>query len=145
DAGFGGHHRGTCVAMSARRPGAELGHFPPMETIMSTTMRRRFAAAAILGALPLIHLGCAATTTGDPETATSNDAITSEVAGKAEIVVRHYDDPEVARVAFASGDIGNCSATMIGPNVMMTAAHCNGTDKTMTFRTYHRGSPWVSD
>jgi hypothetical protein len=77
-------------------------------------------------------------------------AITQErLGGTAEVVARRYGDPEIARVSYATGlfmGAGSCTAAMIGPNVMMTAAHCGPRDtETMTFRTYRNGSTTTSD
>src|SRR5262249_37081509 len=88
---------------------------------------------------------------GAPEAVgTDSSAIRSEVlGGVAEVVARRYADPEVARVSYAAPLIsagGACSATMIGPNVLMTAAHCGPrTTETAVFRTYRNGGTTTSD
>lgn len=51
----------------------------------------------------------------------------SIIAERAEVsyAFRHYGDPELATVSYASPEYGgNCSSTMIGPNIVLTAAHC---------------------
>ncbi len=116
---------------------------------MSNTQSRRLATVTALGLIAALHGGCAVSTEGDlahdQEMETSEAAITAEVAGRAVVAARRYDDPEISRVAYASGNVDGCSATMIGPNIMMTAAHCKDHDRAMTFRTYRERSPWVSD
>jgi hypothetical protein len=84
------------------------------------------------------------------EVAAIRSAITQErLGGVAEVVARRYGDPEIARVSYATGLFaggGGCTAAMIGPNVMMTAAHCGPrASETMTFRTYRNGSTTSSD
>ncbi len=69
--------------------------------------------------------------------------IVEEVNGKVEYAYRHYQDPEIARVSYASPMWnGGCSATMIGPRFVLTAAHCGPAEAaptqtgTLTFNTY---------
>jgi hypothetical protein len=71
-------------------------------------------------------------------------AVAAERPGEVEYAFRRYGDPDIARVAFASPMWnGGCSSTMIGPNFVLTAAHCgpaeaapnqNGALTFMTFR-----------
>ena len=114
-----------------------------------------------------LTLAVAATACGGraPETLEN----TSEVAEKIgenvspfiQYMWRYYDsNPDMARASYAVGDYqstalaGGCTAFMVGPNVVMTAAHCgnmygppvNGTntwaDGTMTFHlTRNGGAP----
>lgn len=56
--------------------------------------------------------------------------------GVAERVWNQYLDADVALRSYALMDTGGCSGTMIGPNVMMSAAHCSGAPKTIAFRLY---------
>ncbi|MEM7230619.1 MAG: dockerin type I domain-containing protein [Planctomycetota bacterium] len=56
--------------------------------------------------------------------------------GVAERVFLHYDDPDVALRSYATVDTGGCSGTMIGPNVLLSAAHCSAADRNVTFRVY---------
>ena len=71
-------------------------------------------------------------------------AVAAERPGEVEYAFRRYGDADIARVAFASPMWnGGCSSTMIGPNFVLTAAHCgpaeaapnqNGALTFMTFR-----------
>jgi len=68
---------------------------------------------------------------------TSTQPITSEQPnGVAQRVWNQYLDGDVALRSYALMDTGGCSGTMIGPNVMMSAAHCSGAPKTIRFRLY---------
>lgn len=65
-------------------------------------------------------------------------------SGVAEAVWRWYGDPDIAKSSYASpvwfmpgGGTIICSSTMIGPNLMVTAAHCGEPDSlTLSFLTY---------
>lgn len=48
--------------------------------------------------------------------------LAQEEPGIVEVVSRYYDDPEIARVSYASAVIPGCTAAMIGPTTFMTAA-----------------------
>lgn len=107
----------------------------------------RFAALAPLASLGLLA-GCgfeASDETGaagdapSSTTGTSDNALTNQIGGVAEAVARYYPNPMVARTSYATPTFlsaGGCSATMVGPNVLMTAAHCGQQRSTAIFRTY---------
>jgi hypothetical protein len=72
--------------------------------------------------------------------------IAAERPGEVEVAVRMYSDPDVAATSFASPRAtGGCSSTMIGPNLLMTAAHCGPSADTVTysakFTTFRDGDP----
>ncbi len=56
--------------------------------------------------------------------------------GVAERVYLHYGSADVALRSYATADIGGCTGTMIGPNVLLTAAHCNTRNRDATFYVY---------
>jgi hypothetical protein len=79
--------------------------------------------------------------------------IAAEVPGQVEVAVRMYGNPDIAATSFASPKMIRpsnswCSATMIGPNLLMSAAHC-GPDGDVEvvetydieFRTFRNGDP----
>ncbi|MBX3193113.1 MAG: trypsin-like peptidase domain-containing protein [Labilithrix sp.] len=89
---------------------------------------------------------CAVPTEG-PEAEESlgqvSQAVAMERPGKVEYAFRYYADANIARVAFASPKwAGGCSSTMIGPNIVLTAAHCGPAEAApsqtsgLTFMTY---------
>ncbi len=61
---------------------------------------------------------------------------TEQPFGVAERVYFHYDDPDVAMRSYSAVDVGGCTGTMIGPNVMLTAGHCGMGNRNATFRLY---------
>ena len=65
--------------------------------------------------------------------------------GVAQRVYFFYEDPDVAMRSYAAVDIGGCSGTMIGPNVMMTAGHCGGPNKNATFRLYTAANTQITE
>lgn len=67
-------------------------------------------------------------------------AITREVPGSAEIIAPLYlNDPDVTFHSYTStwfvGSLG-CSGNMIGPNILMTAAHCGPGAPNVNFKVY---------
>lgn len=50
---------------------------------------------------------------------------------------RLYSDGDVARVVYASMNVGGCTGTMIGPSVLFTAAHCGDHDRVVEFPVFH--------
>jgi hypothetical protein len=71
--------------------------------------------------------------------------IVNEVPGAAEFTFRHYWDPDVTLTGYAMPVIitnDDCSATMIGPNLLLSAAHCGPSDSaTAKFLTYATPTP----
>ncbi|NOU26742.1 MAG: hypothetical protein HOO96_02455, partial [Polyangiaceae bacterium] len=118
---------------------------------LAPSRRRLITVRKTLTGLPLVlTLGACGpaeeaapgATSGQPNDAiaTTTEALTSEIAGGvAERVVNYYNNPVVARVSYATPSFfsaGGCSATMIGPNVLMTAAHCGQQRSSAVFRVY---------
>ncbi|MBN9167753.1 MAG: hypothetical protein BGO98_25445 [Myxococcales bacterium 68-20] len=109
---------------------------------------RRVAPAGCAVALVAIAAGCSVPTVAeeraDPgeELGRVAQPVAAELPGKVEYAFRYYGDPKIARVAFASPAWGGCSATMIGPNTVLTAAHCGPAEAavfqtgTLTFMTF---------
>lgn len=60
---------------------------------------------------------------------------TERCSGVAERVYWQYYDPDVVARSYACVDHLGCSATMIGPNILLAAAHCNNRTS-ITFRMY---------
>jgi hypothetical protein len=81
----------------------------------------RWISGCILAAA--FGLGCSYEGEESPDRASF--PVQKELAGKVEFAFRHYSDPDVARSAFATPmwNFG-CSSTMIGPHILLTAAHC---------------------
>jgi hypothetical protein len=73
--------------------------------------------------------------------------IAAEVPGQVEVAVRLYSNPDIAATSFASPQLTGpgCSAAMIGPNLLMTAAHCGPNAVTATypikFTTFRNDDP----
>lgn len=91
--------------------------------------------------LPLLAAaGCAAQPEGDPieRVEDAPQAINDEISGGvAEVVTKWMNDPEIARVSYATVNSNGCSGAMIGPNVLMTAAHCyTGDTMSWSFRVH---------
>lgn len=77
--------------------------------------------------------------------------ITEQPGGVAERVYFRYDiDAMATQNSYAVAKVTSqptstwpntsCTGTMVGPNVMLTAAHCHGDRKTATFRAYVSGN-----
>lgn len=67
--------------------------------------------------------------------------IAREVPGQVEIIAPWYlRDPDVTFWSYAAANVGGCSGNMIGPNTLMTAAHCDfgafATPVSVTFKAY---------
>lgn len=104
-------------------------------------------ACALLPALALVLVcgGCADRKSEAPGGASAQiQALSSEhLGGVADAVWRHYSDPEVAKSSYASpalfvpgGGQVRCSAAMIGPNILLSAAHCGLGPWTASFLQY---------
>ncbi|MFI5296844.1 MAG: trypsin-like serine peptidase [Polyangiales bacterium] len=113
-----------------------------------------------LSAMSLLILaasaGCSSAPVGGESATESASALINEAVNAGEVAGRIYaDHPMETRVGYAVGqltiaaDVGSgtaCSAEMIGPNIMMTAAHC-GPDLnaaglgTLKFMTVHGQDP----
>lgn len=81
--------------------------------------------------------------TGDAPVAAASSAILAERPGLVEAVWKLYSNGEAARVSYASpalflpGMNSNlCSAAMIGPNILMSAAHCGQAEVLASFLGY---------
>lgn len=104
-------------------------------------MSRRSALARLSPCLAMTLFACAPSAESDDgrELGTAEDPIVAERPGQVEYAFRYYRNPFIARTQFASPEYaGGCSATMIGPNIVMTAAHCGGntTGVPVRFTTY---------
>ncbi len=77
-------------------------------------------------------------TVDEPRIATENPN-----GSPAEIIARRYlVDPDVTAVSYAAtGIVGGCSATLIGPNLVLTAAHCGFKSHLFGFQTYRERDP----
>ena len=59
----------------------------------------------------------------------------------AEIMGRRYlVDPDVTMTSYSTVTLHGCSATLIGPNILLTASHCGYHDHHVRFRAYPMGS-----
>jgi hypothetical protein len=71
---------------------------------------------------------------------TSDPIATEQTGGIAEGAWRRYArDPIANRFGYAVAQIGGCTGTMIGPEVLMTAAHCGNSDTVARFTSYPYG------
>ena len=91
------------------------------------TLSRVLAGSALCGLASLVWI---------PMDLALAQQIQVEQANIAERAFFHYHDPEVALRSYAAVDTGGCSGMMIGPNTLLTAAHCSGFPKDVTFHTY---------
>ena len=93
----------------------------------------------------LFTIACAPACAGDasPSLGIEHAPIATEHGTQAEVVTRIYGDPVLSAMSFSEPtwvSSGGCSATMIGPNVLFTAAHCGDQDGTATFYTYQNAN-----
>jgi hypothetical protein len=95
---------------------------------------------SVLAALPLALAAC---NPPEPQVASLTAAIAEEhEGGVAQLAPRVYTTlPDETLTGYAMPHVGNCSAEMIGPNLLMTAAHCNDLDHDATFTTYQDQDP----
>jgi hypothetical protein len=106
---------------------------------MNRFFRNYAKTACCLGVLiSFVLAGCGH---GDKPTNEPIDQFTAPIAtehggGVAQVATRFYGDPDRTLVGYAVPDVGGCTATMIGPNMLMTASHCGDTDRYATFHLY---------
>lgn len=63
--------------------------------------------------------------------------IAKEVPGQVEIIAPLYlNDPDVTFWSYAAANVSGCSGNMIGPNTLMSAAHCGIANANVTFKVY---------
>jgi hypothetical protein len=88
---------------------------------------------------PLLFAGCLESELAPTsDIAEAEQPIAMERAGLVDITLRkytdRYSDPDITLASYAAPQLSNgCSATMIGPNLSMTAAHCNADNGQGTF------------
>lgn len=113
-----------------------------MGAAMTTTHRHHNTPRLRALLAPTLAALGACAPAGDPDATTETAAspIAREIAGTVDMAFRRYGEPETARVSFATPTIPGCSATMIGPNFMMSAAHC-GDATQVTFGTTRNDDP----
>ncbi len=100
--------------------------------------RPRVTMTALTLAPLISSMGCTAGSDVDVGVGTASDELVTE-QGPTTVVrswFRCAHDPEATLVSYASLQAGGCSGTMIGPNTMITAAHCSGEPKRAIFITY---------
>lgn len=121
-----------------------VARMSPLRTRTGCRRSRRIVLAAALAPLALLATACGDVSPApDGPTSRTVQAVAAERPGLVEFAYRYYDDPRIARTAYASPNWnGGCSATMIGPNILLTAAHCGPAEAdanqvgTATFATY---------
>jgi hypothetical protein len=87
----------------------------------------------------MMACGTDPTQPGGDDTTTAVSALNAEQPGVVEFMYRWYRKaPGVALAGYAAADYNGCGGSMIGPNIMMTAAHC-GDRGGINFRTYPDG------
>ncbi len=123
---FQSHCAASC-AVKAQRTGLSLGALVGMSTLLSA------CHADIAEQGPVIDVAV--------------QAIANERSGGVAEVIggRYASNPDVTLASYATADMDGCSATMIGPNFVMSAAHCGAFAHNLTFRTYRDGSRTLSD
>lgn len=98
------------------------------------------AYGALTAGIVISVLAASACGGEDPALGGGPAAISSENPGghTVEVISRRYlRDSDVTFHSYAAnGIVGGCSATMIGPNIAMTAAHCGFNNHTMGFLVY---------
>lgn len=99
-------------------------------------MQRSHCRYGSLAAL-LLATGCATEPTDTMESAISQE----RPNGIAEVASRLYSDADATLTGYAVASVGGCTGQMIGPNMMMTAAHCDDVDRNATFFVYRNQDP----
>src|SRR5260370_21323505 len=96
-----------------------------------------FAFSASAGLLA----SCGGATTNVEDTIVSKSPLDQEHPGEEAMLVRrkYGVDANVTLASYAALSMDGCSASMIGPNLMMSAAHCGYDDHTALFKVYRRG------
>ena len=113
-----------------------------MGAVMKTKHRFNRSSLPLLATLGLLASACGEAGLADETTGTIDQEIATERPGVVQVAARMYSDPELARVSYAMPDIGGCSATMIGPNTLMTASHCGDVDRDVVFKVYRELDPF---
>jgi hypothetical protein len=105
-------------------------------------MNRTALTSMSCAALALVAAGCVAPDGTNEPVGDAQQAIAAEHGGGiAQMAPRLYTSPDVTLTGYAVPDVGGCTGEMIGPNFMMTAAHCGDADHTATFYTYRNQDP----
>jgi hypothetical protein len=105
-------------------------------------MSQNFTANCVRIALATAALGCSGLVQAQVSQrlngSESQPQIVTEIPGSAERVFFEYlRRPEVTSRSYANVTIRDCSGTMIGPNILLTAAHCRAElFSTAVFRAY---------
>lgn len=96
----------------------------------------------VLCSLLVFGAGCSSAPSQTESIAALEQHIASEHgAGVAQAAPRLYRSPDVTLTGYAIPATAGCTAEMIGPNVMMTAAHCGDGDPIATFFAYRDEDP----
>ena len=89
----------------------------------------------------MVAAGCGAPPDRGDVGSARQEIATEHPGGVAQSAPRLYTSPDVTLTSYAVPDVGGCTGEMIGPNFMMTAAHCGDGDHTATFYTYRNQDP----
>ena len=89
-------------------------------------------------AIPFLALvpGCSSERAHSEKVATTSQAIATQIPHVVELVTQYYDNADIVRASYAVGDIGGCTGTMIGPNLMIAAARCGTRRREITFHAF---------
>src|SRR3954470_22052486 len=102
-----------------------------MSAAMWRTMHHRIRspiharALRVGGAAAAVWLAGCHTDAGHGRAGAVQQAIAGEhEGGVAQLAPRFYTSADVTRAGYAVAEVGGCTGSMIGPNIMLTAAHC---------------------